>query len=76
MNQDFVTWVGQGRIADRTKEHLAPSDRGILMIRRRFLRDIDAIDARQGPEGDRSATRRSTECIDLPVAERAPWSKA
>ena len=28
MNQDFVTWVGQGRIADRSREHLNPSDRG------------------------------------------------
>ena len=43
MNQDFVTWVGQGRIADRSKEYLAPSDRGIVMIRRRFLDDIKAI---------------------------------
>ena len=24
MNQDFVTWVGQGRIADRSQEYLAP----------------------------------------------------
>jgi hypothetical protein len=30
MNQDFVTWVGQGRIADRSREYLAPSDRGIV----------------------------------------------
>ena len=43
MNQDFVTWVGQGRIADRSQEYLAPSDRGIVMIRRRFLRDLEAV---------------------------------
>ena len=28
MNQDFVAWVGQGTIADRTKEHLGASDKG------------------------------------------------
>ena len=26
MNQDFVAWVGQGAIADRTQEHLGESD--------------------------------------------------
>ena len=36
MNQDFLAWVGQGRIADRTQEHLGASDRGIVAIRRRF----------------------------------------
>ena len=51
MNQDFVTWVGQGRIADRSKEYLAPSDRGIVMMRRRFLHDIEAIEGGPGPQG-------------------------
>ena len=37
MNQDFVAWVGQGRIADRTKENLAASDAGIVMIRMKVL---------------------------------------
>jgi len=32
MNQDFVAWLGQGAIADRTKEHLGTSDRGVIMI--------------------------------------------
>lgn len=36
MNQDFVGWVGQGPIADRTKEHLGASDKGIVMVRNRF----------------------------------------
>jgi 5,5'-dehydrodivanillate O-demethylase oxygenase subunit len=43
MNQDFVAWVGQGVIADRTKEHLGASDRGVLMMRRRFFAELDAI---------------------------------
>ena len=28
MNQDFIAWVGQGAIADRTREHLGNSDGG------------------------------------------------
>jgi 5,5'-dehydrodivanillate O-demethylase len=71
MNQDFVAWVGQGRVADRAKEHLNPSDRGIVMIRRRFLNDLEAIKAGRDPKAvirDPALNRR----IELPVAERGP----
>jgi 5,5'-dehydrodivanillate O-demethylase len=71
MNQDFVTWVGQGRIADRSKEHLSPSDQGIVMIRRRFLRDLDALEEGRDPKAvirDPAVNR----CIELPIAERGP----
>ncbi|HET7340095.1 MAG TPA: aromatic ring-hydroxylating dioxygenase subunit alpha [Methylomirabilota bacterium] len=43
MNQDFVAWVGQGRIADRTKEHLGESDRGIILLRRRMLEEATVV---------------------------------
>jgi 5,5'-dehydrodivanillate O-demethylase len=43
MNQDFAAWIGQGAIADRTQEHLARSDRGIAMMRARFLEDLETI---------------------------------
>jgi 5,5'-dehydrodivanillate O-demethylase len=71
MNQDFVTWVGQGRIADRGREYLAPSDRGIVMIRRRFLDDLDAIGAGRDPKAvirDPAVIRASP----LPIADRRP----
>jgi 5,5'-dehydrodivanillate O-demethylase len=69
MNQDFVTWVGQGRIADRSQEYLAPSDRGIVMIRRRFLGDLEALKDGRDPKAvirDPAVNR----AIPLPVAER------
>jgi 5,5'-dehydrodivanillate O-demethylase len=69
MNQDFVTWAGQGRVADRTQEYLAPSDRGIVMIRRRFLDDLAALEEGRDPK----AVIRDPEvnrAIGLPVAER------
>jgi 5,5'-dehydrodivanillate O-demethylase len=69
MNQDFIAWVGQGTIADRTKEHLGQSDRGILMLRKRFLDDLTAIDDGQDPKGiirDREINR----CVALPIADR------
>jgi len=51
MNQDFVAWVGQGPVADRTKEHLGESDRGVILLRRRMLEEA-AVVARGGdPKG-------------------------
>ena len=69
MNQDFVAWVGQGTIADRTQEHLGLSDRGIVMMRRRFLSDLDVI----AKGGDPKAIIRDpkvNECVGLPIAAR------
>jgi 5,5'-dehydrodivanillate O-demethylase len=50
MNQDFVAWVGQGTIADRTKEHLGESDRGVIMLRRRMLEEAAVVAAGGDPK--------------------------
>jgi 5,5'-dehydrodivanillate O-demethylase len=70
MNQDFVAWVGQGTLADRSLEHLGESDRGIIMIRRRLLDDIKVI----ADGGDPKALVRDAEvneCVELPIIGRA-----
>ena len=51
INQDIVAWVGQGAIADRARETLGASDRGIAMIRRQYANDIDAVAAGRDPKG-------------------------
>jgi 5,5'-dehydrodivanillate O-demethylase len=51
INQDIVAWVGQGAIADRTKENLGASDRGISMLRKQLFRDLDAIADGKDPKG-------------------------
>lgn len=69
INQDIVAWVGQGRIADRTREHPGPSDRGVMMMRRRFMRDIQAVQRGEEPSGvlrDPAANHR----VFLPSASR------
>jgi 5,5'-dehydrodivanillate O-demethylase oxygenase subunit len=69
MNQDFVAWAGQGTIADRTQEHLGASDIGILMLRKRFLADLETIARGQDPKAvvrDPQINR----CLGLPIAER------
>lgn len=69
MNQDFVAWVGQGSITDRTQEHLGRSDGGITLIRKRMFADLAAIEAGQDPKGViRDA--EMNKCVPLPIAER------
>jgi 5,5'-dehydrodivanillate O-demethylase len=50
MNQDFIAWVGQGRISDRQNEHLGSSDRGVILVRKRFLEDLDRIERGEEPK--------------------------
>jgi 5,5'-dehydrodivanillate O-demethylase len=69
MNQDFIAWVGQGAIADRTKEHLSSGDRGVILLRQRLMDDLTAIENGQDPKGlirDAAVNHR----VPLPVAER------
>ena len=51
MNQDFLAWAGQGAITDRTKENLGLSDRGIVMMRRRFFAELENLAAGGEPKG-------------------------
>jgi 5,5'-dehydrodivanillate O-demethylase len=41
--EDYVTQVGQGTIAGRGEELLAPSDKRIVMLRRLWLREVSAM---------------------------------
>jgi 5,5'-dehydrodivanillate O-demethylase oxygenase subunit len=73
MNQDFVAWVGQGRIADRTREHLGESDRGVLMMRRRMFEQLDVV----AGGGDPMGTIRDPEvnrAVHLPMIGDPPPS--
>ena len=40
---DIMTWVTQGAIADRTRELLVDTDRGIVLYRRMLLREADRV---------------------------------
>ena len=41
--QDYVSQVGQGTIADRTKEHLGRSDAGVILFRKIWERELRAL---------------------------------
>jgi len=49
--QDRVAQETQGTIADRTKEHLATSDEGILLLRKMLRESIDAVQQGRDPMG-------------------------
>ena len=48
---DWEAQVGQGPITYHSDEHLATSDRGVVMLRRLLQRQIDAIAAGKDPAG-------------------------
>src|SRR5438105_14956570 len=65
INQDIIAWVGQGRIADRTKETLGASDLGIALMRKRLFDELDAVAQGREPK----AVIRSSKvarCVELP----------
>lgn len=69
MNQDFLAWVGQGRIADRTQEHLSASDRGIVAIRRRFFDEMEAVAAGAQPKATFTDPAKNVR-VQLPMIDR------
>jgi 5,5'-dehydrodivanillate O-demethylase len=70
VNQDFVAWVGQGTVADRTQEHLGESDRGVILLRRRLLEEAQKVERGEDPK---SVIRdpAQNECVMLPTSNFA-----
>jgi 5,5'-dehydrodivanillate O-demethylase len=69
MNQDFVAWLGQGTISERSEEHLSRSDRGVALMRRRLREEAEAVAAGRDPKGlvrDPEQNR----CLELPIVGR------
>ena len=69
MNQDFIAWIGQGRISDRENEHLGTSDRGVILLRKRFLEELERVKRGEDPKAIVRDPARNVS-IPLPVANR------
>ncbi len=66
---DIMTWVGQGPIADRTRELLVSSDQGVIILRRLLHEQIARVEQGLDPLGlVRDAEQNRL--IDLPQEER------
>ncbi|GLZ30783.1 phenoxybenzoate dioxygenase [Lentzea sp. NBRC 105346] len=60
--QDIMAWVTQGRISDRSREHLGTVDRGVIMLRRMYFEQMERVRIGMDPMG----VHRSGGVIDLP----------
>ncbi len=69
INQDIVGWVGQGRIADRSRENLRGSDVGIVEMRKRFFADLDKVAKGEDPSGV-IRDPATAACVPLPDVMR------
>ncbi len=70
MNQDFVGWVGQGRITNRSREHLGKSDLGIILMRRRLQEQMEAVAKGETKLKGLVWDAQANACIDLPIGSR------
>jgi 5,5'-dehydrodivanillate O-demethylase len=61
--QDYVALVAQGPIADRAHERLGKSDAGIVLLRRIFWRELDALAAGKPTK----AWRKLEHAAELPL---------
>ena len=50
-SQDHMAWETQGAIADRSKEHLGESDRGVIMFRKMLREQIQTVQNGRDPIG-------------------------
>jgi 5,5'-dehydrodivanillate O-demethylase len=51
LKQDMLAWVGQGPISDRTREHLATSDRGVALYHQMLLDNVERVQRGGDPMG-------------------------
>lgn len=68
--QDIMCWVTQGAIADRTREALGTSDKGIILYRQLLQQEMAKVEK---GEGDPLAVVRDpekNERINLPIEEK------
>jgi hypothetical protein len=63
--QDMIAWVAQGPISDRTREHLASSDKGVIMFHKLLLDNIACIERGEDPLGTIRDRAENEPMIDI-----------
>ena len=69
---DYETQVGQGPITLHSLERLASSDRGVSMVRRQFLEQVQVVADGGDPVGVQLRPRRATRKPSTPVTTSSP----
>jgi len=70
--QDMTGWVGQGPISDRTQEHLASSDKGVVLYRRMLVEQMDRVERGEEPMAVIRDRAENEPMIDI-RRERRAW---
>ena len=70
--QDMTGWVGQGSISDRTQEHLAASDKGVILYRKMLIEQMERLERGEEPLAVIRDRRENEPMIDL-RRERHGW---
>jgi 5,5'-dehydrodivanillate O-demethylase len=69
--QDIVAWIGQGAISDRSREHLATSDRGVVLYHKLLMEQMAQVERGLDPMGVIRDRAENEPMIDL-KRERRP----
>ena len=70
--QDIVAWITQGRISDRSREHLGRSDLGVILLRKLYAQQMERVARGEDPL---CIYRARHDVIDLPM-ERDKFGSA
>jgi len=70
--QDMTGWVGQGAISDRTQEHLASSDKGVILYRKMLLEQMERVERGEEPMAVIRDRSENEPMIDI-RRERKAW---
>jgi 5,5'-dehydrodivanillate O-demethylase len=70
--QDMTGWVGQGAISDRTQEHLAASDKGVVLYRKMLLEQMERVERGEEPMAVIRDRSENEPMIDI-RRERRAW---
>jgi 5,5'-dehydrodivanillate O-demethylase len=65
ITQDMIAWVAQGPISDRTREHLASGDKGVIMFHKMIMENADAVARGEDPIGTVRDPAENEPCIDI-----------
>ena len=65
--EDYVTQVGTGPIAGRTREHFGTTDVKVMLLRRMWLREVTAM-LEGGPMKEWKIPERPLEEVELEAA--------
>ena len=63
--QDFIAWIGQGPISDRTGEHLTAADQGVILLHKLLFENMNRVEQGEDPMGIIRDPAENEPMIDL-----------